>query len=433
MDPHKVAEQLFKAAVRGADPARGVLAHAARIRRRYQEEGFTRFLVLGCGKASSSMAAAIESSLGDLIDDGVVITKYGHGAPGRLDRIRLVEAGHPLPDANGRRGTDEIIRLAESACARTFVVTLISGGGSALCVAPASGITLADKQQTTDLLLRAGADINELNCVRKHLSRIKGGRLAEMLHPATCVSLILSDVLGDRLDAIGSGLTAPDQTTYGEALAVLERYGLLQAAPSSVVELLHKGSAGKITETPKAGNPAFRTVDNVVIGSLSLSLTAAKKAAERMGLATEVLSARVAGEAREAGRWLAHKAIAVRSSRKEHLPICLLAGGETTVTVTGTGKGGRNMELALSFAMEIDGLAGITLLAAGTDGTDGPTDAAGATVDGTTVTRARAMGLVPDAFLRENDSYNFFTQCGGLFVTGPTGTNVMDVQIILLT
>jgi glycerate-2-kinase len=427
-----LVEQIFFAAIEGADPGRCVDAHAEALRRHYLEGGFTRLLVTGFGKASFPMAEAMESSLGGLIDSGVVVTKYGHGTADRLSKIRLLEAGHPLPDENSVRGADEIIRLIASADARTLVVTLISGGGSALCVAPAAGITLADKQRTTELLLRSGADINELNCVRKHLSRIKGGRLAELLAPATTTALILSDVVGDKLDVIASGPTAPDQTTYSEALAVLEHYRLPRSVPQSVVNLLRKGEAGKIPETPKADNPIFDRVENILIGSLSLSLAAARKAAERMGLRTEIISTEIKGEASISGQWLARKAVTVRASRREQLPVCLLAGGETTVTVTGAGKGGRNMELALAFAMEIEGMEGITLLSAGTDGSDGPTDAAGAIVDGETVTLSRSKGLDPVLFLRANDSYTFFEECGGLFVTGPTGTNVMDIQIILL-
>ena len=433
-DAKTVAEQLYFAAIGGADPAAGVAARADELRARYLKEGFNRLLVCGFGKAATAMAETLEQSLGDLIDSGFVVTKYGHGSQGKLKKVRLMEAGHPLPDANGVRGAEEVIRLARSADARTLVVALISGGGSALCVAPAAGITLADKQRTTDLLLRAGADIGELNCVRKHLSRIKGGRLAELLYPATTVALLLSDVIGDRLDVIASGPTAPDRTTFADALTVLENFRLLRTVPRPVVELLSRGKAGEMPETPKEGHPVFRTVANTVIGSLPMALAAAGKAAQQqLGLKTEILSAQMAGEAREAGRWLAHKAIAVRATRQDQLPLCLLAGGETTVTVTGTGRGGRNMELALAFAMEIEGSHGITLLSAGTDGNDGPTDAAGALVDGTTIPLARNRGLDPAACLRDNDSYTFFEKSGDLFMTGPTGTNVMDIQIILLT
>ncbi|RQW76834.1 MAG: glycerate kinase [Geobacter sp.] len=432
-NPKTVAEQLYFAAVGGADPAAAVAAHTDELRARYQKEGFHRLLVCGFGKAAILMAEALERALGDLIDSGFIITKYGHGPSANLEKIRLMEAGHPIPDANGVRGAEEVIRLTRSADARTLLVALISGGGSALCVAPAAGIALADKQRTTDLLLRAGADIGELNCVRKHLSCIKGGRLAELLYPATAVALLLSDVIGDRLDVIASGPTAPDRTTFADALAVLKNYRLLRAAPRSVVELLTRGKAGEIPETPKEGNPVFHSVTNIIIGSLPTALAAAEKAADRVGLKTEILSAQMAGEAREAGRWLAHKAIAVRATCKDQLPLCLLAGGETTVTVAGAGKGGRNTELALAFAMEIEGCGGITLLSAGTDGGDGPTDAAGALVDGSTIPLARNLGLDPATFLRDNDSYSFFEKSGGLFKTGPTGTNVMDIQIIILT
>jgi glycerate 2-kinase len=428
-----LAKEIYFAAIAGADPGTGVAAQIDELRARFQDGGFSRLLVAGFGKAAVPMAETLEKSLGPLIDGGCVITKYGHGSPQRLARLSLLEAGHPLPDGNSMRGAEEIIRLARGAEARTLVVLLLSGGGSALCVAPAAGITLGDKLRTTDLLLRAGADIGELNCVRKHLSRIKGGRLAELLHPAAVVSLILSDVIGDRLDVIASGPVAPDYSTFGEAIAVLEKYRLLTAVPRPVAEHLRRGAAGGIDETPKAGNPIFHRVENIIVGSLPLALAEAGNAAARNGFRVELLSAEVTGEAREAGKWLAHKAIEARTSRRGELPLCLLAGGETTVSVRGAGKGGRNMELALAFALATEEMPGITLLSAGTDGNDGPTDAAGALVDGTTIPAARRLGLDPDAFLRENDSYTFFSKCGGLFLTGPTGTNVMDLQIVLLT
>jgi hydroxypyruvate reductase/glycerate 2-kinase len=313
-----------------------------------------------------------------------------------------------------------------------LIVTLISGGGSALLVAPQDGISLADKQRTTSLLLNAGADIGELNTVRKHLSRVKGGRLAEAAFPATVVSLILSDVIGDRLDVIASGPTAADPTTFGEALGILERYRLSEEVPPPAMELLRRGNRGDSPETPKAGSPFLDRVENIIVGSNRQALEAAARAALELGFTVEILSAELSGEAREVGRQLAHQALTAARSKNGNAGLCLLSGGETTVTVRGQGKGGRNMELALAFAIEIEGQPGITLLSAGTDGTDGPTDAAGAIVDGKTVARAREKGLDPREYLDNNDSYTFFKTCGGLFITGATGTNVMDLQIVLI-
>lgn len=429
-NPELIAREIFAAALRAVDPEAAAGNHAGKLLTLYRDGGYARLLVIGFGKAAVPMARALEEPLGDLITGGAVITRYGHVSR-PLKKIRVVEAGHPVPDRNGVQGTEEILDLAGTADERTLAVVLISGGGSALFVSPCTGITLAEKQETTTLLLRAGAEIQELNSVRKHLSKVKGGRLAELLHPAKVVSLILSDVIGDRLDVIASGPTAPDPSTYGDALATLERYGLPGHAPQPVVKFLEQGEKGLLPETPKEGNPVFRTVENTIIGSNRLALEGAKREAEARGFRTEIVSTALSGEASEAGRWLARKAL-ITKLHKGNQPVCLISGGETTVTVAGTGKGGRNMELALAFAMEIEGFTGITLLSAGTDGTDGPTEAAGALVDGMTATRARARGMNPEACLRNNDSYTFFSGCGGLLVTGPTGTNVMDIQVVVI-
>ncbi len=423
--------EIFDAALRSADPAAAVERQVEMLRNRYGSGGYDRLLVAGFGKAAVPMALTLEKKLGDLITAGAVITTRGHGTHHGLRSIGVYEAGHPVPDEAGMRATEALLGLLAGADARTMVVLLVSGGGSALFVAPHRGITMAEKQETTGLLLRAGAEIRELNTVRKHLSRVKGGRLAELLHPATVVSLILSDVIGDRLDLIASGPTAPDPSTFGDALAVLEHYGLGMSVPAPVIAHLTRGARGLVPETPAAQAPCFRTVENLIIGSNRLALEGAKIRAARLGFAPEILSAEVAGEAREAGRKLAHAARNA-ARRKRDRPLCLISGGETTVTVTGNGKGGRNMEFALSFAREIEGVPGVTLLSAGTDGIDGPTDAAGALVDGTTVEKARSLGLDPEMYLQNNDSYHFFREVGGLFVTGPTGTNVMDIQITVV-
>jgi glycerate 2-kinase len=366
-----------------------------------------------------------------LTDSGIVITKYGHCQPPyKPKKIRIFEAGHPVPDENGLIATGAIINLLKGVDKNILLICLISGGGSALFVSPYEGITLNEKQQVTELLLKAGANISELNTVRKHISKVKGGRLAEIAYPARIISLILSDVIGDKLDVIASGPTAPDKMKYNEALKVIEKYGLIALTPKPVLETLHKGANGLIPETPKEGDKAFRNVENIIIGSNRKALEAAKIKAEQLGFHAEILSSDISGEAREVGRRLAKKAIEAKG--KGQRARCLISGGETTVTVKGNGLGGRNMELALSFAIEIDGIDGITLLSAGTDGTDGPTDAAGAIVNGKTIKKAKAVGLNPEEYFKNNDSYNFFRRIDGLFVTGPTGTNVMDIQIMVI-
>ncbi len=430
MDP--IVRRIFAVALEAADPAKAVERQCERIRSVYRYGGFSRLLVIGFGKASVPMARAMEENLGDIITGGAVITKYGHGSRHGLAKICVHEAGHPVPDESGLKGTEALLDLAGPADEKTLVVVLISGGGSALFVSPFQGITLEEKQETTSLLLKAGAEIHELNTVRKHISRVKGGRLAEILRPALSVSLILSDVIGDSLDVIASGPTSPDSTTFADALYILVKHDLADRAPKSVTNLLEKGLKGLVPDTPKKGSPIFHKVENLIIGSNRLALDAAKRSADAMGMRSEILSAEISGEAVEAGKKLALKALAEKREKREQGPVCLISGGETTVTVTGSGKGGRNLELALAFAIATEGIPGITLLSAGTDGTDGPTDAAGAIVDGMTITRARSLGLDPEEYLRNNDSYNFFRKSGGLLITGPTGTNVMDIQIVVI-
>jgi glycerate-2-kinase len=425
VDLKETAKEIFFSALEAVAPYPAVKSEAEKIRSLYKSGEFRRLLVVGAGKASSEMARAVEDSLGDLIEAGIVITKYGH-IKGRGDsKIKIFEAGHPVPDENGVRATEETVRLLKEAAEDTLVVCLLSGGGSSLLVSPSEGITLAEKQAITKALLNAGADINELNAVRKHISRVKGGRLAKTAYPARIISLIVSDVIGDRLDVIASGPTVADSTTYKDAMDVIEKYSI--DAPRSVLDVIEKGIKGLIPESPKQEDEAFDMVENLIICSNRKALMRAEQKGEELGFQSEIISDALSGEAREVGRWLAAQAV----SRKQR-PLCLISGGETTVTVKGKGKGGRNMELALSFAMEIEGKEGITLLQAGTDGTDGPTDAAGAVVDGNTIQKARALGLNPEDYLKNNDSYNFFKATGELFITGPTATNVMDIGIILL-
>jgi glycerate 2-kinase len=337
-----------------------------------------------------------------------------------LRRIRINECGHPIPDGRGIRGARRIAGIARQAGPRDLVICLISGGASALMPLPSRGITLAKKQKITRSLLASGATIHEINCVRKHISAIKGGQLARLAYPATLVTLILSDVIGDDLDAIGSGPTVPDRSTIADVQAVGAKYGIAI-------------DAAGLAETPKPGDPIFTRATHVLVGSNELAVEAAAREARRLGYRTLVLTSFLEGEAREVAR--VHAAIAKEieaHGRPVPRPVCVISGGETTVTIRGQGLGGRNQEFALAAAIDIADLHGTLILSAGTDGTDGPTDAAGAVVDETTLARAGALGLDAAAFLRNNDSYRFFEATGDLIKTGPTGTNVADIQIMLV-
>lgn len=426
------AINIFYAALQAVDPYRCVELHMDHVFSMDHAGKFDKLYLIGFGKAAFPMSQAIMNHFIGRIAQGIIVTKYGHALDSDIIRnIKVFEAGHPIPDENGLEAAKKIMELLIGADQRTIVICLISGGGSALLVSPCDGITLSEKQKTTDLLLKAGANINELNTVRKHISRAKGGRLAEIANPANMLSLILSDVIGDRLDVIASGPTSPDKTTYGDALTILKKYHLSDSMPRSVLNHLQHGLLGNIPETPKEGSFIFNKVKNIIVGSNRIATDAAKKKAEELGYHATIISNEVQGEAREVGSQMARMAMEkVKEGDKKR--ICLITGGETTVTVKGSGLGGRNMELALSFAVEIDGLSGITLLSAGTDGTDGPTNAAGAIVDGKTIKKASPKGLDPKEFLKNNDSYNFFKQIDELLITGPTGTNVMDIQIVLI-
>jgi glycerate 2-kinase len=390
-----------------------------------------RVLVVGAGKASGAMAAAVEEAWGDRITEGLVAVKDGYLAPTR--RVRLVEAGHPVPDERGARAAREIRALVESAGGDDLVLVLVSGGGSALTPAPAPPITLADKQAVTRLLLAAGATINQLNAVRKHCSLLKGGQLARAAAPARVEALLLSDVVGDPLDVIASGPTTPDVSTFAEALDILDGLALRDRAPRAVVERLEQGARGAIPETPKPGDPLFARVRNTVIGNNALVVDAAASRARGLGLAPHVLTRAFEGEAREAARRFIELARSIQTGRGPvQAPACVIAGGETTVTVRGQGAGGRCQEFALAAALAMDGTRDAVILAAGTDGTDGPTGAAGAVADGASAVRARAQGLDPATRLADNDSNPVFNRLGDLVVTGPTNTNLLDLYLLVV-
>ncbi|OPX95699.1 MAG: putative hydroxypyruvate reductase [Syntrophorhabdus sp. PtaB.Bin006] len=435
MNMKEQAADIFNAALIAADPYEAVKRHRASLKALCRQGAFKAVNIVAFGKAAFAMTRAIVDQFDAIIEKGIVITKYGHSQREVLPaRIEAYEAGHPVPDENGMAATNRAVELLSAADRNTLVVCLISGGGSSLLVAPSEPLSLTEKQTVTRLLLQSGADIAELNTVRKHLSCVKGGRLAEIAYPAQVVSLILSDVINDRIDVIASGPTAPDESTYRDALRVLDRYGLTRKVPQNVHEILMAGSEGRRPETPKMGNPLFSLVRNIIVGSNGMAVSAAKDRAVELGLDTTVVTSELQGEARESGRWLARMALESRSRLSDSAggAICLVSGGETTVTVRGNGLGGRNMELAVSFAMEVEGIEGITLLSAGTDGTDGPTDAAGGIVDGETIRKARTCGFAPELYLANNDSYHILERAGDLFITGPTGTNVMDLQIVLI-
>ena len=400
--------------------------------REYNLNNYENIYVVGGGKACAPMAKAMEGLLGDKIDNGIIVVKYDHGLS--LKKIETVEASHPIPDENGERGASDILRLLSGTGEKDLIICLISGGGSALLVQPHKGITLQDIQTASAELLTCGATIDEINTVRKHLSSIKGGQLAKAAYPSTLITLMLSDVVGDPMDIIASGPTVPDESTFEDAYAIIQKYTLEEKIPNIVCGFLRSGKMGEIEETPKNGNKIFDNTQNVIVGSNKIALDAAEKRAKDLGYNTIVLSSLVEGESRDAAKFFAAIAKEVsRTGTPVPKPACIIAGGETTVTIRGKGKGGRNQEFALSAAMEIEGCEGVVILSAGTDGTDGPTDATGAIVDFNTCKAAREkFRLNPDEFLNKNDSYNFFKKTGEHIITGPTMTNVMDIMISLI-
>jgi glycerate 2-kinase len=393
--------------------------------------GRGRVVVVAAGKAAGPMAAAAEEVLGDHLDHGLAVCPTAT-VPLRRTELRL--AGHPLPDVRGQAAADEVESLVSGLGPHDILLLLLSGGASALLPAPAGSLSLKDKALTTSLLLKAGASIGELNAVRKHLSRLKGGGLARLAAPAHVSALVLSDVVGDDLSTIASGMAAPDPTTYGDALDVLAARGVARRVPARVRAHLQAGAGGRRAETAKAGDPVFRRVHATVVGSNRRSMAAAGQEARRQGLRPLILTTRLQGEAREVARVLvAILEECTLSGRPAAPPVCLLAGGETTVTVRGKGRGGRNQELAVAAATPLSRLSVPAVLASlATDGVDGDSDAAGGVVDGSSARRARALGLAPpEAFLAASDSRSFLASLGDLILTGPTGTNVSDVTVLV--
>lgn len=433
------ARTIFESGLKAVDPIVAVKSHLQLTGnklqlqdREYDLGDYDNIYVIGMGKAAAAMAKAVEEIIGDKLTSGIVNVKYGHTVP--LFKIKINEAAHPVPDEAGLKGSQEIIELLQDTGENDLVICLISGGGSALLPLPAGNLTLGDKQIVTQSLLECGADIHEINSIRKQISAVKGGRLAEHVCPSSLISLILSDVIGDDLDVIASGPTVPDTHTFHDCKNIIEKYKLNQRVPKRVIEYIEKGCSGEIEDTPKPDSPVFERTQNAIVGSNILAVQAAKEKAEELGYNSLILSTFIHGETEEVAK--VHTAIAkeIKSSDNPvNKPACIISGGETTVTIEGKGQGGRNQEFVLASAIDINELDDIVILSGGTDGNDGPTDAAGAIADGTTIKRGRELGLNAYEYLCENDSYNFFKPLKDLLITGPTNTNVMDLRVIIVS
>ncbi len=433
------ARAIFDTGLKEANPIVAVKEHLRRDGNKllledqvYELDNFEKIYVIGMGKAAASMAQAIEEILGDKLSGGIVNVKYGHAVA--LEKIKINEAAHPVPDEAGLSGSKEIIELLKSTLEKDLVICLISGGGSALLPVPAGNLTLEDKQLVTQSLLDCGANIHEINSIRKQISAVKGGRLAALVYPSTLISLILSDVIGDDLDVIASGPTVPDTHTFHDCRNIINKYELDEKVSKKVIDYIEAGCDGKIEDTPKPDSPIFKKTQNAIVGSNILAVNAAKKKAQDLGYNTLILSTFIHGETEEVAK--VHTAIAREitfSGNPVSRPACVISGGETTVTIEGKGQGGRNQEFVLAAAIDIDGLDNVVVLSGGTDGNDGPTDAAGAIADGNTISRGNKSGLNAYEYLCENNSYNYFDPLGDLLITGPTNTNVMDLRIILVS
>ena len=449
------AARIMAAAIQAVEPGAAVAQYMRLEDERliiseqvYNLNKYRRIFLIGAGKAGAPMAGTAAEILGPRLNGSIIIVKEGHTgsyilhdvdygktinahAPKHTEVIRILEAGHPLPDERGVTGAQQIEDLLSGTRPDDLVICLISGGGSALLVSPSPGITLDDMQELTTSLLASGANINEINALRKHLDRVKGGGLAGMAAPAAVATLILSDVIGDPLDVIASGPTVPDPSTYEQAYQILERYNLLDRVPRSITTRLECGQRGELPETPKPGDPVFERVQNVIIGSNIQGAGAAVNQAQKEGLHTLLLTTWLQGEARQAGRFLAAVGRQINADNQPVVrPACVVVGGETTVTIKGDGLGGRNQEMALGAVSELAGLPDSALITLATDGGDGPTDAAGAVVTGETQYLAHQIGLSPDDFLGRNDAYNFFEPLGDLLKPGPTHTNVNDLAFL---
>ncbi|MCG8603815.1 glycerate kinase [bacterium] len=441
MDTPKLRQhalEIFQSGLQAADPKKAVHRFVQREGQtlevhgqRYHLEDFENIYVVGGGKAGASMSMAIEEILGDRLSGGIINVKYGHTES--LKVVKTNEADHPVPDEAGMKGTHQIVQLLRTTGPNDLIICLISGGGSALLPLPVDGVSLREKQEITKRLLACGANINQMNAVRKHISQIKGGQLARVAYPSPLVTLMLSDVIGNYLDVIASGPTVPDTSTFQEVKDLMGHFKIWNDLPDSVRSHIAKGLSGEIEETPKEGDEIFSKTQNVIVGSNIQAVLAAEAHAKSLGYHTLVLSSFIEGETKEVAR--VHAAIAKEILQTDHpitKPACVVTGGETTVTIRGDGKGGRNQEFALAAALDIAGLESVVVLSGGTDGTDGPTDAAGALCDGETIRRAEEKQLSPLEHLMNNDAYPFFQKLDDLIITGPTNTNVMDLRLILV-
>ncbi|HHO76457.1 MAG TPA: glycerate kinase [Deltaproteobacteria bacterium] len=446
MNPKQDIRAIFAKAVERVDPRTMItqnmaleentlLIHCNATTIKEDLTSYDRIFVLGIGKASSKMGRAIEDILGKRITAGKAVTKYGHSE--KLDIITVTEAGHPIPDENSVRGAGELYELAHTADEHTLIINLVSGGGSALFCLPAEGVSLQDKQDMTRILLECGANIKEINCIRKHISLVKGGHFARVSYPARMINIILSDVIGDRLDTIASGITVADDTTFAQAQGIIDKYHIHDRVPASISALIRAGCAGKVPDTPKLGDRAFANISNILLGNNAAACRAARDYGASLGYNACFLTSSLSGEASQIARVFTAMAKDIDQSVSDlKRPALIVAGGETTVTIRGSGKGGRNQEMALAFLIELmedyNDFTGIHFLSGGTDGNDGPTDAAGAVVSLDTIKCIAETGIRPSVYLDNNDSYHFFEKTGGLVITGPTNTNVCDIQLLIV-
>jgi len=437
MDRRQIAEQIFLAGVESVLPdklitaAMSVTGNMLKIGDlKISLDKTKNIYVIGAGKASAIMALEVEKILGDRITKGHIIVKYGHST--QLKLIKITEAGHPFPDANGFSATKSVLEIANNAKADDLVICLLSGGGSSLLCDCPEELTPDDLILVSKLLVNCGAGIKEINAVRKHLSKVKGGQLAATVYPATLVSMILSDVIGDHLDIIASGPTAPDPTTFIDALEVLEKFSVKQSLPARIIDFLYSGAMCKIPETPKPGDKVFEKTRNILIGTNKIALESARLKAQEYNINAVIIEDELQGDVVSVSEYLIEMAIQFRNDQNEVKPVCILFGGETTVRMTGKGSGGRNQHLALLLAKLLADKPGITILCAGTDGNDGPTRAAGAVVDSETIPYAISRKVDPDKYLNDFNSYSFFNKTSGHIITGPTKTNVMDIVVVIV-
>jgi glycerate-2-kinase len=438
MNPKELAERIFRSGVSAVHPGYLINKYLS-ANDNYLYAGTERIdlsqinniYITGAGKATASMALSVENLLGPRISGGHISVKYGFSVP--LKYIEITEAAHPVPDKNGFLATEKIVGIAKSAGSNDLIICLISGGGSALLPDCPEGISQSDLSELNNLLVKSGADIYEINIVRKHVSDVKGGRLAAAVYPARLISLIISDVPGDSPGSIASGPTCPDSSTYSDAIEIIKRYRLRDKIPTTVMNFLNRGFSGLISESPKPGDAVFDRVSNYIIGTNKSAIYGCKAECEALGINSLVLENILTGNVEDSAKNIVYHLLDLKNNASVKKPLAIITGGETTIEVTGEGIGGRNQHLALYCATLIEKYDGITLLTAGTDGNDGPTDAAGAVVDSDTIKNALLKGIDPHSYLKSFDSYNYFKKAGGHIITGPTMTNVMDIMVVLIS